>query len=131
MQPVITRIGYLLVNLGYFNLSKNLCDNYDYICIEDLDMKSLSQCLTLGKSTMDNGFGMFRTYLQYKQDDRWHKLVKIDKWYPSSKTCNHCGYINKNLKLSDREWICPECGCIIERDKNAAKNILEVGLSLV
>lgn len=113
------------------NLSKNLCDTYHYICIEDLDMKSLSQCLTLGKSTMDNGFGIFRAYLQYKQDDKNHKLIKIDKWYPSSKTCNNCGYVNKDLKLSDREWICPECGCIIERDKNAAKNILEVGLSLV
>lgn len=113
------------------NLSKNLCNTYDYICVEDLNMKSLSQCLTLGKSTMDNGFGVFKCILQYKQEDRNHRLIKIDKWYPSSKTCNHCGYVNKNLKLSDREWICPECGCIIERDKNAAKNILEVGLSLV
>ena len=113
------------------NLSKTLCDNYDFICIEDLNMKAMSQSLHLGKSTMDNGFGMFRTYLQYKQDDRGHKLIKIDKWYPPSKTCNNCGYVNKNLKLSDREWICPKCGCIIERDVNAAKNILEVGLSLV
>lgn len=112
-------------------LSKELCDNYDIICVEDINLRNLSQCLTLGKSTMDNGFGTFRTYLQYKQDDRGHKLIKIDKWYPSSKTCNCCGTVYKGLQLSEREWVCPECGIIVERDKNAAKNILQEGLKQV
>lgn len=113
------------------NLSKELCDNHDIICVEDINLRNLSRCLTLGKSTMDNGFGTFRTYLQYKQNDRGHKLIKIDKWYPSSKTCNECGAIYKNLQLSERKWVCPECGIIIERDKNAAKNILQEGLKQV
>lgn len=113
------------------NLSKELCDNYDIICVEDINLRDLSQCLTLGKSTMDNGFGTFRAYLHYKQNDRGHKLIKIDRWYPSSKTCNECGAIYKGLQLSERAWVCPECGTIIERDKNAAKNILQEGLKQI
>ena len=54
--------------------------------------------------------------------------VKIDRFYPSSKTCHHCGYVNKDLKLKDREWTCPQCGELIDRDMNAAKNILDEGL---
>ena len=58
-------------------------------------------------------------------------IKKIIYFYPSSKTCNHCGYINKNLKLSDRQWVCPQCGEVIERDYNAALNILEEGLRII
>ena len=90
-------------------------------------MQGLSQSLTLGKSTNDNGFGMFRDFLNYKLFERGKKLIKIDKWFPSSKMCHVCGYINKNLKLSDRVWEC-ECGKILSRDENAAINILNEGL---
>ena len=58
-------------------------------------------------------------------------LIKIDKWFPSSKTCHNCGSVNKELKLSDRQWICLECGSVIERDFNAALNIRDVGISLL
>lgn len=112
-------------------LSTQLANTYDYICIEDISMKNLSQTLNLGKSTMDNSFGMFRDILNYKLYNRGKKLIKIDKWFPSSKTCNDCGYVNKELKLTDRDWICPNCGTYHERDINAAKNILEVGLSMI
>lgn len=111
-------------------LSTRLSNQFDYVCIEDLNMKNMSQGLHLGKSTMDNGFGMFKEMLTYKLLLRGKQLVKIDKWFPSSKMCNHCGTINSKLTLSDRTWIC-ECGNIIDRDTNAALNIKQIGLSLV
>lgn len=111
-------------------LSTKLSNQFDYVCIEDLNMRSMSQGLHLGKSTMDNGFGMFKEMLSYKLFLKGKQLIKIDKWFPSSKMCNHCGTINNNLTLLDRTWIC-ECGKVIDRDINAALNIKQVGLSLV
>ena len=93
-------------------------------------MKNMSQSLHLGKSTLDNGFGMFRTYLQYKLEGQGKRLIKIDKWFPSSKMCRFCGTINTNLKLSDRIWTCA-CGKTLNRDENAAINILNVGLNMI
>lgn len=93
-------------------------------------MRNMAQSLNLGKSTNDNGFGMFRTILAYKLADRGKKFVKIDKWFPSSKMCRFCGTINHNLTLADRVWTC-ECGKTLNCDENAAINIMNVGLSMV
>ena len=111
-------------------LSTSLANEYDYICVEDINMQNIAQSLNLGKSTNDNGFGMFRTILAYKLADRGKKFIKIDKWFPSSKMCRFCGTINKNLTLADRVWAC-ECGEVLNRDENAAINIRNVGLSMV
>lgn len=111
-------------------LTTNLANTWDYICIEDIDLKSISKTLKLGKSTYDNGFGIFRTILKYKLEDRGKQLIKIDKWFPSSKMCNHCGHINSELTLSDREWIC-QCGKILDRDVNAAINIKNEGVRMI
>ena len=111
-------------------LSFELAELYDYICVEDINMQNMAQSLKLGKSTNDNGFGMFRTFLAYKLAERGKQLVKIDKWFPSSRMCRFCGCVNKDLKLSDRVWTC-ECGAILNRDENAAINIMNVGLSMV
>ena len=111
-------------------LSTELANEYDYICVEDINMQNMAQSLKLGKSTNDNGFGMFRVILGYKLSDRGKMLVKIDKWFPSSKMCRFCGNINKELTLADRIWTC-SCGEIITRDENAAINIMNVGLSMV
>ena len=111
-------------------LSTRLANEYDYICVEDINMQNMAQSLKLGKSTNDNGFGMFRTILAYKLADRGKKLIKIDKWFPSSKMCRFCGNINQELTLSDRVWTC-ECGQVLNRDENAAINIMNVGLSMV
>lgn len=108
-------------------LSNQLANEYDYICVEDINMRELAQSLTLGKSTNDNGFGMFRDFLKYKLFEKGKQLIKIDKWFPSSKMCHVCGCINKDLKLSDRVWTC-KCGEILNRDENAAINILNEGL---
>lgn len=105
-------------------LSNVITKHYDIICVEDIDMKCISQGLKLGKSTYDNGFGMFRNMLSYKQDRiPFHLLIKANKWFPSSKTCSCCGYINKELKISDRIYNCPQCGQSINRDLNAAINL--------
>lgn len=111
-------------------LAFRLATEYDYICIENINMKNMAQSLKLGKSTTDNSFGMFRQFLAYKLADRGKMLIKIDKWFPSSKMCRFCGCINKGLKLSDRIWTCA-CGKTLNRDENAAINILNVGLSTV
>jgi len=111
--------------------SRELVNIYDAIIIEDLNMKAMSQCLNLGKSISDNAWGIFTVLLKYKLENEGKLLVKVDKWFPSSKKCNECGEINKELQLSDREWICKSCGCVIDRDYNAAKNIRDEGLRLL
>ena len=103
-------------------LSKSLADNYDVIGIEDLNMRGMSQSLTLGKSTMDNGWGMFTTFLAYKLERQGKQLIRIDKWFPSTKTCHECGCV-KPMKLGKDTYICPECGMVFDRDWNAAINI--------
>ena len=111
-------------------LSTKLANEYDIVCVEDINMQNMARSLKLGKSTNDNGFGMFRDILSYKLLDRGKVLVKIDKWFPSSKLCRHCGTINSELTLSDRVWTC-SCGATINRDENAAINILNEGLRML
>lgn len=111
-------------------LSTELSTMYDYICVEDIDMRSMSQSLKLGKSTMDNGFGMFRTFLEYKLSDKGKRFIVIDRWFPSSKMCRFCGTVYNDLKLSDRVWTC-SCGKTLNRDENAAINIKNEGMRLV
>ena len=92
--------------------------------VEDLDMKAMSRCLHFGKGVMDNSYGMFRDILTYKLEEQGKKLVKVARFYPSSKRCCRCGKVKKELKLSDRIYRC-ECGNVMDRDKNAAVNIRE------
>ena len=94
------------------------------ILVEDIDMKAMSQCLHFGKSVQDNGYGMFRNMLDYKLAWKGKKLVKIDRFFPSSKKCSKCGKIKKELKLSERVYRCT-CGNEMDRDRNAAINIRE------
>lgn len=103
-------------------LSRVLSDEYDIIGVEDIDMKSLSRSLHFGKSVMDNGYGMLRTMLAYKLEEQGKELVKIDRFFPSSKRCSCCGRIKDDLTLGDRTYIC-ECGNRMDRDVNAAINI--------
>ena len=103
-------------------LSRRLADGYDVIGVEDINMRAMSQSLHFGKSVMDNGFGMLRGMLCYKLEEQGKELVKVDKFFPSSKRCSVCGQINKDLKLSDRIYVCI-CGNCMDRDVNAAINI--------
>ena len=110
--------------------STELANQWDYVCVEDINLRGMAGSLNLGKSTYDNGFGMFREFLKYKLTDRGKVFIKIDKWFPSSKMCSACGAINKNLTLKDRTWTC-ECGTHHDRDFNAAMNIKKVGIRTI
>lgn len=112
-------------------LSYRLTRDYDVISIEDLDMAAMKRALKFGKSVSDNGWGNFVRMLGYKCERTGSLLVKVDKWFPSSKTCIRCGYIHKELALSDREYVCPLCGHVMDRDHQAAMNIDLEGLRIV
>lgn len=112
-------------------LSTKITNLYDVICVEDLNMKSLSnKGFGNGKATMDNGYGMFTAMLAYKQEYKGHYLIKVDKWFPSSQICSNCGNRQK-LTLNQRTYNCPKCGKSIDRDYNAAINIKNEGISLL
>ena len=108
--------------------TKLICEN-QAIAVESLNVKGMMKNHKLAKSIMDSSWGDFFRKLKYKAEWYGRELLEIDRWFPSSKRCNHCGYINNGLKLSDRTWECSSCKCILDRDINAAKNILTVGLA--
>ena len=113
--------------------STEIANRYDVVCVESLNMRSMSnKGFGNGKATMDNGYGMFLSMLEYKLSDREKYLVRVDKWYPSSQICSWCGNHNALLKnLAVRKWDCPSCGSHHNRDVNAAKYILQEGLRLL
>jgi len=108
-------------------LSKAIIDENQVIVVEDLNTKGMVKNHHLAKSISDSGWSIFVRYLEYKAQWYSKKLVKVDRFYPSTKTCSHCGYINNNLTLSDREWTCPICGTHHDRDINASRNLYLVG----
>lgn len=109
------------------NESLRIVKNYDHIYIEDLDVKSMLESKLMSKEISDVSWSKFFNYLAYKAEWYGKTLHKVDRYYASSKTCNDCGNINTELKLSDREWVCKSCGVLHDRDLNAAKNILKEG----
>ena len=111
--------------------SRQIANAYDLVCVEDLNMQGMSQALNFGKSVSDNAWGMFLRFLDYKLTEQGKMLVKIDKWFPSSKTCHKCGYVLEELSLSIRKWECPVCHAVHDRDRNAAKNIKTEGMRMV
>ena len=112
-------------------VSNALINENQVICMEDLNVRGMLRNHKLAESIAEMNFGEFRRMLEYKA--RWYnrKIVFVDRFYPSSKTCDHCGYKYKNLTLSVREWDCPECGTKHDRDINAAVNILHEGMRLL
>jgi putative transposase len=101
--------------------------NFDTICIEDLSVENMLRNRALAKSIADAGWGQFVSYLSYKAKWYGRTLVKVGRFYPSSKTCGSCGSINQELTLADRKWACPSCGATHDRDLNSAVNILREG----
>lgn len=109
-------------------VSHKLVNEFDLIVVEDLNVKGMIKNHKLSKHISDASWGNFVTLLQYKCDWYGKQLVKVNRFFPSSKCCSECGWINQELKLSDREWTCNSCGVVHDRDWNASKNILKEGL---
>ncbi len=111
-------------------LSTRIVHENQVICVESLSVKNMLQNHCLAKSISDVGWGEFVRQLEYKAQWYGRTLVKIDKWYPSSKRCSHCGHVLQTLSLDERFWLCPECHTFHDRDINAAKNVLAAGLAV-
>ena len=107
-------------------LSNHLVRNYDTICLEDLNVKGMEHNHNLARAIQSASWSEFVRQLTYKSEWYGKNILFIGRFEPSSKLCHNCGYINKDLKLSDREWTCPVCGEHHDRDVNAAKNIKEI-----
>jgi putative transposase len=111
-------------------LSTKLIRENQVVCVESLQVKNMVQNHRLSKAISDVGWGEFVRQLDYKAQWYGRTLVKIDKFYPSSKRCHHCGHVLDSLSLDIRHWVCPECQIAHERDINAAQNVLAAGLAV-
>lgn len=105
-------------------LSHNITSRFGFVALEDLHVAGMVKNHCLAKSISDSGWGAFVTMCGYKANLNGGYLYQVGRFFPSSKTCSNCGYINSNLQLSDRDWLCPECSTTLDRDINAAVNIL-------
>ena len=112
-------------------ISTDLIRKYDIVFCENLNVKGMERNHYLAKSIADASWSMFVSMLQYKAEWNDKKVIKVNRFYPSSKTCNKCGYINQSLTLADRQWTCPVCGTVLDRDVNAAQNIFDEGLRIL
>jgi putative transposase len=101
------------------------------ICVETLKVKNMMSNRRLARSIADASFGEITRQLEYKSKWYGRDFVRVSTWYPSSKLCNACGHKEKDMPLSVREWVCPECGSVHDRDVNAARNILTEGLRVL
>jgi len=120
------------VRLDYLHkVSTEIIKNHDIICIEDLAVKNLMKNHKLAQAISDVSLGTFYSMLEYKANWNDKSIIKIDRFFPSSKMCSNCGWINQDLTLNIREWSCLSCGEKHDRDFNASKNILKQGLKII
>ena len=112
-------------------LSRKIVDTSDTVVVENLNVKGMVQNHKLAKAISDTGWGTFINFLAYKLEQEGKKLVEIDRFFPSSKTCSHCMHKLDELNLAVREWTCPHCETNHDRDENAAKNIRAEGIRLL
>lgn len=111
----------------FYKLANSLTKEYSIICIEDLNLEAMKKLW--GRKISDLSYGEFVQILEWEALKNGSKVVKIDRFAPSSKACHCCGFINDELTLNDRSWICPSCGEYLDRDVNAAINIRNLGLA--
>lgn len=130
----IAKIHTHIANQRLDNLHKTsteIANQYDTVCVERLNMKAMSNHgFRNGKATLDNGYGLFLSMLEYKLTDRNKHLIKIDKWFPSSQICHQCGQRHHEMKDLHMRVINCDCGLSMSRDQNAAINILNEGLRI-
>ena len=111
-------------------VTTDIIKNHDVICVETLAVINMMKNHKLAQALSDVAIGEFFSMLEYKAEWNDKTIIKIDRWYPSSKMCSKCTWINQNLTLKDRTWTCRECGTIHDRDINAACNILTQGMKI-
>ena len=122
--------------LKLYNKISNIRDNYIHqatheiitlrpkqVIMEDLNVTGMMKNRHLSRAVQEQNLNKFLTYMKYKCEWNGIEFIQVDRFYPSSKMCSNCGSIKKDLKLSDRTYICPECGTVIDRDLNAAINL--------
>lgn len=114
-------------NEYYHLISRFLVDNYDSIYVEDLAVKNMLQNKKLSRAIHEVAWSTLSRMISYKSSFAGRTYHRIDRFYPSSKTCSSCEYKLEKLDLGTREWTCPNCGTLHDRDINAARNILRVG----
>lgn len=117
-----------------------LVDEFDIVCVEDLNVRGMTRSAKgkgrkakagLNRAIAEQSFAEIRRCLEYKAHDCGGEVVTVDRFFPSSKTCSCCGYINDSLTLRQRFWTCPRCSTHLDRDVNAAKNIQAAGLAVI
>ena len=108
-------------------LSTRLVEEFDVITVETLAVQNMKKNRSLAKAISDASWSEFVRQLEYKCEWYGKRLVKVDRWFPSTKRCSNCGHVGESKPLHVREWTCTECGCVHDRDVNAAKNLSRVG----
>lgn len=114
----------------HHQVSRKLVNENQVIVLEDLKVSNMIKNRKLSRAISEQGWYQFRMFLEYKCKWYGRELIIINQWYPSSKTCSSCGSIQSKMPLNIREWTCPDCGSVHDRDINAAKNILAVGTTV-
>ena len=134
----VNKIHQHIANQRFDNLHKlstEIANQYDVVCVESLNMRAMAnKGFGNGKATLDNGYGMFLRMLEYKLADRNKHLIKVDKWFPSSQICHCCGTLHPEMKIKNGKRISTmrcDCGLVMDRDQNAAINILREGLRIL
>lgn len=131
LEKQLLKVNYRLTNIRKNYLHQVTTDivNRDpmFIVLENLNVTGMMKNKNLSKAIQQQGFYEFYRQIQYKCLWNNIRFIEADKWYPSSKTCSECGNIKKQLKLSEREYVCEECGVVIDRDLNASINLMKYG----
>ena len=133
-EKQLLKLNHKLTNIRHNYLHQTTTEIINrkpmFIVLEDLSVMGMMKNKNLAKAIQQQCFYEFYRQIQYKC--LWNNIefIEADRWYPSSKTCSECGSIKKQLKLSDREYVCEECGCVIDRDYNASINLMKYGQSI-
>lgn len=134
LENQLLKLNHRLTNIRHNYLHKTTSEIINrkpmFIALEDLNVTGMMKNKHLAKAIQDQSFYEFKRIISYKANWNNTKIIEVPRFYPSSKTCSECGSIKRDLKLSDREYICLECGCVIDRDYNASINLMKYGQSI-
>ena len=131
LLKVSRRLTNIRQNYSHQVTTEIIKRNPSFISVENLNVGGMMKNRCLSKVVQQQSFYEFKRQIQYKSEWNNIKFIEINRWYPSSKTCSECGCVKSDLKLSDREFVCPSCGIVLDRDYNASINIKNYGQSMI